>query len=86
VVVERFGALAGRGQRGGAASVAFYRQALTVFPDHFAAHHYLIHSYETINQIELALEHGAIYAGLAAAIPHAHHMYGHDLRRVGRVE
>jgi tetratricopeptide (TPR) repeat protein len=77
---------AGRGQRGGAASVAFYRQALTVFPDHFGAHHYLIHSYETINQIELALKHGAVYAGLASRIPHAHHMYGHDLRRVGRVE
>ena len=77
---------AGRGQRGGAASVAFYRQALSVFPDHFAAHHYLIHSYETINQVELALQHGAIYADLASAIPHAHHMYGHDLRRVGRVE
>jgi len=77
---------AGRGQRGGAASVAFYRQALTVFPDHFAAHHYLIHSYETVNQIDLALKHGAAYAGLASRIPHAHHMYGHDLRRVGRVE
>jgi tetratricopeptide (TPR) repeat protein len=77
---------AGRGQRGGAASVAFYRQALAVFPDHFAAHHYLIHSYETINQIDLALKHGAVYAGLASQIPHAHHMYGHDLRRVGRVE
>jgi tetratricopeptide (TPR) repeat protein len=77
---------AGRGQRGGVASVAFYRQALDVFPDHFAAHHYLVHSYENINQIELALRHGALYAGLASAIPHAHHMYGHDLRRAGRVE
>jgi tetratricopeptide (TPR) repeat protein len=77
---------AGRGQRGGAASVAFYRQALTAFPDHFAAHHYLVHSYENINQVDLALKHGAAYAGLASRIPHAHHMYGHDLRRVGRVE
>ncbi len=77
---------AGRGQRGGAASVAFYRQALAVFPDHFAAHHYLIHSYETINQIDLALKHGEAYARLAPQVPHAHHMWGHDLRRVGRVE
>ncbi len=75
----------GRGQRGGAASVAFYRQALLVSPDHFAAHHYLIHSFETINQIDLALKHGEVYVRLAASIPHAHHMYAHDLRRVGRV-
>jgi tetratricopeptide (TPR) repeat protein len=77
---------AGRGQRGGAGSVAFYRQALAVSPDHFAAHHYLVHSYETLGQIEKALAHGETYARLAPAIPHAHHMWGHDLRRVGRVD
>ncbi|HEY7410460.1 MAG TPA: hypothetical protein VII13_06970 [Vicinamibacteria bacterium] len=76
---------AGRGQRGGAGSVAFYRQALAVSPDHFAAHHYLVHSYENLGAIEKALEHGASYARLASAVPHARHMYGHDLRRVGRV-
>ena len=77
---------AGRGQRGGPGSVAFYRQALAVSPDHFAAHHYLVHSYETIGQIDKALAHGEVYARLADAIPHAHHMWAHDLRRVGRVE
>ena len=77
---------AGRGQRGGPASIAFYRQALAVSPDHFAAHHYLIHSYETIGRIDEALAHGEVYARLADAIPHAHHMWGHDLRRVGRVD
>jgi tetratricopeptide (TPR) repeat protein len=76
---------AGRGQRGGAASVAFYQQALRIDPDHFPAHHYLIHSYETIGRIAEALHHGETYARLAPAIPHAHHMWGHDLRRVGRV-
>jgi tetratricopeptide (TPR) repeat protein len=76
---------AGRGQRGGVASIAFYRQALAVSPDHFAAHHYLIHSYENLNRVDEALVHGEAYARLASAIPHAHHMYGHDLRRVGRV-
>ena len=39
---------AGRGQRGGATSVAFYERALAVSPGHFGAHHYLIHSFETI--------------------------------------
>jgi len=77
---------AGRGQRGGAASVAFYRQALAVSPDHFAAHHYLVHSYESIGRIEEALAHGEVYARLADQVPHARHMWAHDLRRVGRVE
>ncbi len=77
---------AGRGQRGTAASIAFYERVLKVSPDNFAAHHYLIHSYETINQIQDALRHGAVYARLSFSIPHAHHMYGHDLRRVGRIE
>jgi tetratricopeptide (TPR) repeat protein len=77
---------AGRGQRGGAASVAFYRQALAVSPNHFAAHHYLVHSYESIGRIPEALAHGEVYAGLADQVPHAHHMWAHDLRRVGRVE
>lgn len=76
----------GRGQRGEAASVAFYRQVLAIVPDHFAAHHYLIHSYENIGRIDDALRHGEAYARLASAIPHARHMYGHDLRRVGRVD
>ncbi|HVG20894.1 MAG TPA: hypothetical protein VNI02_17735 [Blastocatellia bacterium] len=76
---------AGRGQHGGAASVTFYRRALAASPDYFAAHHYLIHSYENSGRVEEALKHAEAYARLAPQIPHAHHMYGHDLRRVGRV-
>ncbi len=77
---------AGRGQRGSIGSTAFYQEVLRRSPDHFAAHHYLIHSYENLNRMPEALHHGEIYAGLSSAIPHAHHMYGHDLRRVGRIE
>ena len=76
----------GRGQRGGAATIAFYEAALKRSPDHFAAHHYLTHTYETIGKADRALVHGEAYARLAPAIPHAQHMYGHDLRRVGRIE
>lgn len=76
---------AGRGQHGSAASIVFYQRALAVSPDNFAAHHYLTHSYENSGHIEEALKHGEAYARLAPAIPHAHHMYGHDLRRVGRI-
>ena len=54
--------------------------------DNGAAHHYLTHSYENLNQISRALEHGEVYARIAADIPHAHHMWGHDLRRVGRLD
>ena len=76
---------AGRGQRGGAASITFYEKVFAISPDNFAAHHYLIHSYENIGQMEPALKHGEAYSRLAFAIPHARHMYGHDLRRVGRI-
>jgi tetratricopeptide (TPR) repeat protein len=77
---------AGRGQRGTAASVAFYERVLHLVPDHASAHHYLVHTYETIGRIDKALEHGEKYARLAPNIPHATHMWGHDLRRVGRVD
>ena len=77
----------GRGQRGGAASIAFYLQAIAVSPrDNFAARHYLVHSYEVIGRNDLAVQEGEIYARMASSIPHAHHMYGHDLRLVGRIQ
>lgn len=79
-------AASGRGQGGRAASVAFYRRALELQPDSFAAHHYLVHTYENIGEIDRALEHGENYAKLAYNVPHAHHMWGHDLRRAGRVQ
>jgi len=78
--------VAGRGQRGNEATAVYYRKVLEVSPDDFAAHHYLIHTYEGIGRIDDALVHGAAYARLAPQVPHAHHMYAHDLRRVGRVD
>jgi tetratricopeptide (TPR) repeat protein len=66
--------------------VAFYERALKLEPESFAAHHYLVHSFETVGDIQSALRHGEVYARLAPQIPHARHMYGHDLRRVGRIE
>jgi tetratricopeptide (TPR) repeat protein len=80
------GSIRGRGQRGTAASIAFYEAALNRAPGHFAAHHYLIHTYEFIGHIDQALEHGLAYADAASNVPHAQHMYGHDLRRAGRTE
>lgn len=78
--------IGGRGQRGGKPSMAWYHKVLAVEKENAAAHHYLIHSNELIGNIPQALVHGEIYARLAANVPHAQHMYGHDLRRAGRID
>ncbi len=75
---------ADRGQGSMASAIPYYERALTLVPDHFAAHHYLTHAYENSGRIQEALLHGAAYASQAPDVPHARHMYGHDLRRVGR--
>ena len=74
------------GQNGGVETIAYYQTALSLSPGNFAAHHYLIHSYETLGRTKEALEHAKIYAQMAHEVPHARHMYGHDLRRAGRTE
>ena len=83
-VEEVNGGAAGRGQRGGASSIVFYHEAIRRVPGHFAAHHYLIHSYENVGRFDEALKHGAVYAEAAPAVPHALHMYGHDLMKTGQ--
>lgn len=76
----------GHGQNGGVDTISFYETALNLAPDNFVAHHYLVHSFENIGNIQDALLHAEAYVRLAPAIPHAHHMLGHDLRRLGRTE
>ena len=76
----------GRGQRGTAASIAFYERVLKLEPENASAHHYLVHSYEAIGQMDHAVEHGEIYYHHASSIPHAAHMLGHALRRAGRLD
>jgi tetratricopeptide (TPR) repeat protein len=39
-----------------------------------------------MNRLDLALPHAERFARDASAIPHAHHMYGHVLRRVNRID
>ncbi|HLW99339.1 MAG TPA: tetratricopeptide repeat protein [Candidatus Acidoferrales bacterium] len=74
----------GHGQGGGVTSIALYEAALARSPDNFVAHHYLAHTYENLGLMQMALEQVEAYARLAPAIPHAHHMVGHILRRIGR--
>ncbi len=75
---------AGRGQRGLVGAVAYYQAALAISPDNPAAEHYLVHAFESIGHPEEAVKHGEIYARLCPSVPHAQHMYGHDLRILGR--
>jgi tetratricopeptide (TPR) repeat protein len=74
------------GQAGRADTIAFYEMALGLSPDNFAAHLYLAHTFENLGRTKEALEQSEIYARLAPAVPHAHHMRGHNLRRAGRTE
>ena len=74
------------GMDAGSASLGFYERALAQAPDYFATHHYLAHAYENIGRPDRALEHAAAFARLAPSIPHAQHMHGHVLRRVGRMD
>ncbi|HEY1911877.1 MAG TPA: hypothetical protein VGG73_13210 [Vicinamibacterales bacterium] len=74
-----------RGQGSVAGSIAFYEKARDLAPSRFAAHHYLTHAYENTGHVDQALTEAQVYAKMAPAIPHARHMFGHDLRRVGRI-
>ena len=76
---------AAHGMAAGGGAIGFYERALKQAPSYFATHHYLTHAYENINRPDRALAHAGTFARLASAIPHAHHMHGHVLRRVGRM-
>lgn len=78
--------LAGRGQGGRVGSVAYYDAALKRDPEHFGAHHYLVHSYEGLGHYDKAGEHGRRYAEAVLGVPHAQHMYAHVLPRLGKWE
>ena len=76
----------GHGMNVGSSSLPFYLQALARSPDYFAAHHFLIHAYENTRQFDRAVVHAGRYVQLASDVPHAHHMYGHVLRRLNRTK
>ena len=74
------------GQASGASSLVYYKRALAIDPSNLAAFHYEIHAHENLGDVKAALDESASYARLAYAIPHAHHMRGHELMRMGRTE
>ena len=67
-----------------AAAVPFFQRAQRADPKAFGPRHFLAHAYENSGQIDLALRESQAYAAMAPNVPHAHHMAGHGLRRVGR--
>lgn len=74
------------GQAGATSSLLSYKTALSFDPLNLAALHYAVHCYENLGQIKDALEGSTRYVRLAPAIPHSHHMHGHELVRMGRTE
>ena len=76
---------ANRGQGSVTSSLPYYERALALSPGHFAADHYLAHAHENAGLLTQALAHAEAFAKQATAVPHARHMHGHSLRRMGRV-
>ena len=76
---------ADRGQGSVVASIPFYERALKVAPTHFGPHHFMAHAYENSGRMKEAADQAAAYAGQASSVPHAIHMHGHELRRLGRI-
>lgn len=74
----------GDGQGCVPSAIPYYQRALSTSPDNFAAHHFLAHCHENEGKFQDALEEARIYAQIAPQIPHAQHMYGHELHGVGR--
>lgn len=74
----------GRGQGGDESSIPFYEGALRAVPGHFAAHHYLAHTYENLGRADEAAANAKIFATASPNVPHARHMYAHTLPRIGR--
>jgi tetratricopeptide (TPR) repeat protein len=75
---------ADRGQGSVAASIAFYDRVLKS-PSGWAASHYLAHAYENGGRMKEAATAAGNYAAANAGVPHAVHMHGHELRRLGRI-
>ena len=76
---------ADRGQGSVVASIPYYERALKASPTHFGPHHFMAHAYENSGRMKEAADRASAYAALASSVPHAVHMHGHELRRLGRI-
>ena len=81
---------ADRGQGSVAGSVAYYDRVLKMSAPSAArgswpAHHFLAHAFENSGRLKEAESAAAAYAKQNSGVPHAIHMHGHELRRLGRI-
>ncbi len=82
---------ADRGQGSVVGSIPYYERVLrssappVALGISAAAHHYLAHAYENSGRIKEAEASAAAYAAQNPGVPHAVHMHGHELRRLGRI-
>ena len=76
---------ADRGQGSVASAIPYYEKARALAPADDAPVHFLTHAYENGGDTSKSLELGEQYAKAAPSIPHAQHMHGHVLLRLGRV-
>ena len=51
----------------------------------WAANHFLAHAYENSGRLKEAESAASAYAAQNPGVPHAVHMHGHELRRLGRI-
>ncbi|MES2890618.1 MAG: hypothetical protein V4725_01365 [Bacteroidota bacterium] len=63
----------------------YLSKTLAISPDHFGAFHFLIHMNEGASDFKKALYYGNLYTQSSPEIPHAWHMYAHDLMKTGQV-
>ncbi|HEU5414049.1 MAG TPA: hypothetical protein VFW31_09845 [Candidatus Angelobacter sp.] len=86
LLILRGSASQSMGTTGAQQSLLYFKRILALDPENPVAHHYLAHSYEMLNDIPRAMEHARAFLRSAPALPHAHHMYGHELLRSGQIK
>lgn len=80
---------ADRGQGSVVGSIAYYERSITASASSGAlawpASHYLAHAFENLGRMKEAATAAERYAAANPSVPHAVHMHGHELRRLGRI-
>lgn len=78
---------ADRGQGSVAGSIPYYLRVIKISASSaaWAANHYLAHAYENAGRMQEAVTAAGSYAAANPGVPHAVHMHGHELRRLGRI-
>lgn len=82
---------ADRGQGSVLASIPYYQRALKIRTSELSAavawpaHHFLAHAYENAGRMKEAESAASAHAAANPGVPHAVHMHGHELRRLGRI-